>query len=94
MKKTLLSTISIVCRIIAIGLAAIVLVLSFTSASSLSISSFVDGITSMLPQSLSGLFVIPTPFGGAFRGDLAIASLIFFIADYLCFRFAKKASEA
>lgn len=35
---------------------------------------------------ISGRFVTETPFGGVLRGDVALASLILFCADWLCLR--------
>lgn len=42
----------------------------------------------MLPNALFGQFVYETPFGGVFRGDFAIASIILFVLDYVCMRFS------
>lgn len=38
------------------------------------------------PAALSGVLVVPTPFGGALRGDFVIASIILFICDWLLSR--------
>lgn len=37
-----------------------------------------------VPVGFAGHFVVKTPFGGALRGDLAIASIILFCADWIC----------
>ena len=38
--------------------------------------------TSLVPSSLSGVLVLPTPFGGAFRGDFALAAFLVYLADW------------
>lgn len=45
-------------------------------------------LQSFVPDVLLGLFVFSSPFGGAFRGDFALASLIFFIIDWALVRTA------
>ena len=47
----------------------------------------------LVPPALLGQFVVETPFGGVFRGDLAIASIIFFCADWVCMRFSTSLRE-
>lgn len=42
----------------------------------------------LVPPSLLGLFVRDTPFGGILRGDMIIASIILFFADWFCVRFS------
>ena len=36
----------------------------------------------LVPPSISGILVLPTPFGGAFRGDFALAAFIVYIVDW------------
>ena len=45
-------------------------------------------INRFVPPALFGQFVFETPFGGAFRGDLAIVSVLMFVVDWLCVRHA------
>lgn len=40
-------------------------------------------ITAFLPEGLRGIAVIPTPFGGAFRGDFALIAVVLFLLDWL-----------
>lgn len=47
---------------------------------------FTDLVTSYLPWRTMGLLAVDTPFGGMFRGDLALVSLMFFIVDWLLCR--------
>lgn len=47
----------------------------------------------LVPPALLGQFVVETPFGGVFRGDLAIASIILFCADWVCMRFSTSLRE-
>ena len=47
----------------------------------------------LVPPALLGQFVVETPFGGVFRGDLAIASIILFCADWFCMRFSTSLRE-
>lgn len=39
-------------------------------------------VSSFIPDAISGLLVLQTPFGGAFRGDFALAALILLIAGW------------
>lgn len=41
-----------------------------------------------VPERISGIFVTQTPFGGAFRGDLALAAFILFLVDWLMVKMA------
>lgn len=50
------------------------------------LSWFTDLVTSYLPWRNIGLLAIDTPFGGTFRGDFAIISLLLFIVDWLICR--------
>ncbi len=45
-----------------------------------------DLITSYLPRRDIGLLSMDTPFGGVFRGDLTIISLLLFVVDWLLCR--------
>ena len=43
-------------------------------------------VTSIIPGPISGLLVFVTPFGGAFRGDFAIAAVVLLLADWALYR--------
>ncbi len=45
-----------------------------------------DLVTSYLPWHSFGLLAVNTPFGGVFRGDLAIISVLLFVVDWLLCR--------
>ena len=46
-----------------------------------------NGLASRLvPGPVSGLFVLPTPLGGALRGDFALAAVILLAVGWLCRR--------
>lgn len=45
-----------------------------------------DLVTSYFPWRYYGLLTIDTPFGGVFRGDMAIITLLLFIVDWLICR--------
>ena len=77
------------CRLGAIALSLLVLGSAFLTGS---IRSQLVGILNLtpllIPNALFGQFVYETPFGGVFRGDFVIASIILFCADYFCMRFS------
>ena len=50
------------------------------------LTSFTDLVTSYLPWRSVGLLAVDTPFGGSFRGDLALISLFMFVVDWLLCR--------
>ena len=43
-------------------------------------------VSQTIPEALSGLLVFPTPFGGAFRGDFALAACILLVLDWVLSR--------
>ena len=45
-------------------------------------------VLALVPRALAGRFVVETPFGGAFRGDLALMSTLLFVADWCCLLYA------
>ena len=45
-----------------------------------------DIVTSYLPWRSLGLLEVETPFGGIFRGDLSLVTLLFFVLDWLVCR--------
>ena len=87
---------SFLLHILAFGLRLLAIAFSvFVVASALLTSAHRTQLVSVLnltawlvPSSLFGRLVYETPFGGALRGDLICASLLLFLADYLCLRFA------
>ncbi len=85
--RAVLKAIAIVCRVAAWALVALVLADCVVTGSSrtelLSVNSFVSGL---IPDFISGLFVFSTPFGGAFRGDFALAAIILLVIDWICCR--------
>lgn len=90
MRSTLLITAALVARVLAWILSALVCILCFVSATSIGLLPLVSFASSGLGP-LSGILVIQTPFGGAFRGDFALAALLLFIIDWvLCkYRYTK-----
>lgn len=71
-----------IARACGILLTVLVVVLTFASATSLGLYYLVDAITSWIPSVLSGTWVIATPLGGVFRGDLAVCAVLCFILDW------------
>ena len=44
-----------------------------------------SAVSSLVPDAVSGLLVVVTPFGGAFRGDFAIVAIVLLVLDWaLC----------
>jgi hypothetical protein len=79
-----------VCRICAWILFVLVGILAFGSILGRThVLEFAMDVTDILPSAISGAFVWPTPFDGAFRGDFAIASIILFILDWLFMRISQ-----
>ena len=37
----------------------------------------------LLPDGIRGIAVVPTPLGGAFRGDFALIASLLFVLDWL-----------
>lgn len=70
-------------RLLAIAICALVVLMAIPSlgdrASLVQISTFVS---SFVPSAMSGVLVLPTPFGGAFRGDFVLAALALYIVDW------------
>lgn len=77
--------------IAAIALAVIFVVSAIpTDGTRLLLLRLTNLLPMIMPSALLGQYVVETPFGGILRGDLAIASIILFVADWLC---AKKRSS-
>ncbi len=71
-------------RLVAIAAVAIVLLnaLSLPVARAV-LTNITDTITAYLPWGGAGALLVDTPFGGVFRGDIAIVALVLFIIDWL-----------
>ena len=82
-----LAVVAVVARIAALVLVALVVVDALFSGQFRSSLLALNGaFTSVIPAPLKGSFVFQTPFGGVFRGDFAIAAIIFFVIDWLACR--------
>lgn len=73
-------------RLAAIALAVLVVLDAFTVGNRMTLMQLTARAAELLPSSLAGLYVLDTPFGGAFRGDFAIASVVLFVLDWVCAR--------
>jgi hypothetical protein len=74
-------------RLVAIALFVLV-VLNVLSISVLEVplERVTDALSSFLPWHEAVPLSVDTPFGGSFRGDLALLSLFFFVLDWLMYR--------
>ncbi len=70
-------------RLVAIAFCCLVVLMAVPSlgdrAAMVRISS---AAASLVPSALSGILVLPTPFGGAFRGDFALAAFVVYLLDW------------
>lgn len=73
-------------RIGAWVLVALVIANSFTVGNRVTLMRLTERVTQLLPTELAGLYVLDTPFGGAFRGDFAIAAIVLFVLDWIVAR--------
>lgn len=81
---------SIACRLLAIALCALTVLLCFSGVSArLGIVTFVVDLTRTLPDLIAGYGLIPTPFGGVFRFDFLLVALVLFAVDYAFARLAR-----
>lgn len=88
-RATALFMLALLLRAGAILLAVLVVASAFLTGSSRATLIGALNLTPLLvPSALLGQFVMETPFGGVLRGDLAIASLMLFLADWICMRFS------
>lgn len=71
-------------RLLAIAAVAIVLlnVLSLSVTRQV-LTNVTDTITAYLPWSGASVLMVDTPFGGVFRGDIAIVAVALFVIDWL-----------
>lgn len=74
------------CRIGAWVMSAVVVLLCLGTAASLNMVGIAMGLNELVPEAISGQLVVPTPFGGAFRGDFFLMALGLFILDWLLCR--------
>lgn len=82
-----LRALSLCCRVLAWALVALVVADALLPAGPRSLFLPLNSIAShLVPESLLGLFVFPTPFGGAFRGDFALFSLALLALDWVLAR--------
>lgn len=89
MQSFALFLLALLLRAAALLLAVLVVASAFLTGSARATLITALNLTPLLvPPSLLGQFVVETPFGGVLRGDLAIASFLLFIADYVCVRFS------
>ena len=70
----------------ALILTALVVLLCFTTAARMNVGPIID-IISANTSVFSGLYVL-TPFGGMFRGDLALLACMLFVGDWALLRIA------
>lgn len=83
----LLSAASFVARVLAWASVCMVVVLCFTAATAITPLSRVESmLVGIQPVPMRGILVLPTPFGGAFRGDLSIFAVALFVIDYVLVR--------
>lgn len=83
----LLLLVIFVLRLAAIALCALVIIAAIPALGyRVSLMPTLDLVTSLLPQQVAGLMVIPTPFGGAWRGDLVVAALTLYGIEWLLTR--------
>lgn len=74
-------------RFAAIALCGLVIVGAIPSLGSrLSIMEASSFASRLLPQQISGILVLQTPFGGAFRGDFVLAAFILYVIDWVLTR--------
>lgn len=78
-------------RLTAMALCALVVVLAVPALGEqlgdrLSLMRIATAVGSLIPSQLSGLVVIATPFGGAFRGDFAGTAFCLYVIDWLLTR--------
>lgn len=74
------------CRVAAWALVCLVAANAVLPAGPRALLLGVNGaVSGLMPAPLSGLLVFVTPFGGAFRGDFALAAVLLLVLDWaLC----------
>lgn len=81
-----LLVLAVVFRLAAIGLAALVVANAFTLSGRVDVAAMTARVSAFVPGRFSAMPMVDTPFGGVFRGDLALASLVLFVLDWICSR--------
>ena len=92
--SVLLRFVALAPRLAAIALCALVVVGSVPFVANRGI--IVDALNmadGLMPDRLVGLFVLQTPFGGAFRGDMALMALALFVVDWALVRISALAER-
>lgn len=90
-----LKVISLVARVAATVLAFLVVVLCFTTGSGrTSVLSSIIAFANALPTASMTALSVETPFGGVFKGDFCLVSVILFIVDWACGRAAASARRS
>lgn len=81
-----LRALALVCRVAAWALVALIVADAALPAGPRAWLLGVNGaVSALVPEAVSGLLVIVTPFGGAFRGDFAIVAIVLLVLDWaLC----------
>lgn len=86
-----LRIVALVLRVLGCILAGLVIVLSFVSEARLPLLlGLARQLSSFEPEVLRGILVFATPFGGAFRGDFALTSVLCFVLDWLACRVSER----
>lgn len=84
---SVLRFLSAACRVGAWALVALVVADAVLPAGPRALLLGINGlVTNVIPRALSGLLVFVTPFGGAFRGDFAIAAVTLLLVDWMLCR--------
>ena len=84
-----LRALSLCARLAAITISLLVIVASFGANRHRAIVvSLFTRVSALIPAGLQGRLVVETPFGGAFRGDLAVLAVVLFLIDWFCLSYA------
>ena len=84
-----LRALSLCARLAAIATSLLVIVASFgANRHRAVVVSLITQASALIPAGLQGRLVIETPFGGAFRGDLAVLAVALFLIDWICLSYA------
>lgn len=86
--SALFRVVAYLARIAAILLSALVVILCLGTATNLGVVGVIMSLNGMVPSAISGMLVIPTPLGGAFRGDFALLAIALFVVDWASMRIA------
>ena len=80
----LLSVCAVVARVVAYAMVLVVLGNTFLSGGARAALVDITGaLSKLVPPLISGLYVFQSPFGGAFRGDIAIVAIVLLVVDWL-----------